>query len=213
MSGNGFTESGRTDLWGIFCYMDTDKSGTLDKKEFKRFILCLGSYMQKSNVKKLIKDSTGGLKKLDFETFLNVLWYNYFEGASPKEYETIFHQIVGQWGLGTPPNIHPNFTNDQSEQLAQVFTYLDRDGSGYLDKNELTKLVKACGQLGNKQATQSAMGAIKNLKGFELDYMDFLDFFWNNYGAFYVADWDSYQNLIDWVEHQITGGNYFGTEY
>jgi len=209
-----YTQHGLDDLVAIFNYMDADRSGTLDKREFKQFILALGSRMPKKASKNYIKDWTGGLKKLDFDTFCEILWANYFEGAATKqELEAVFDGIVANWGLGKPPAIHPSFTNDQCDQLAQIYGYLDRDESGYLDKNELTKLVKALGQLGNREATRSALDAVKALRGAELDFLSFLDFFYDSYGYYYAGDWDEYQKLIDWVELQITGGNYFGTDY
>jgi len=210
-----YTEVGRDKLWAIFNYMDNDQSGKLSSKEFKQFVLVMGTRLPRgSTTKDFIKDCTGGLKQLDFETFLEVLWINYFEGvASSKQLEAIFDSIAETWGLGSPPPIHPNFTDAQATQLAQVFGKLDRDRSGALDRKELTKFVEALGSLGNREATKAALNAIKALRGNELDFISFLDFFWNNYGSCYEGDWENYNKLIDWVEAEITGGNYFDRTY
>jgi len=211
-----YTENGRNQLWAIFNYMDDDHSGKLNSKEFKKFVLVMGTRLPRgSTTKDFIKDCTGGLKELDFETFMDVLWINYFEGAASQgQLEEIFDSIAAQWGLGAAPPIHPSFTDDQCTQLAQVFARLDRDRSGALDKKELRKFVEALGSLGNREATQSALNALKGMVSRdELDFISFLDFFWANYGYQYESDWDSYNQLINWVEAEITGGNYWDKNY
>jgi Ca2+-binding EF-hand superfamily protein len=209
-----YTDYAINQLTKIFNYMDADCSGNLDKKEFQKFVMALGTRMPKKAAKNYIKDTTGGLSKLDFESFCEVLWVNYLvDAATSAELNDIFDGICQTWGLGSPPPIHPSFTDDQCEQLALVYNALDRDGSGSLDKKELTKFVKALGTLGNREATRTALDAIKQLYGEELDFIAFLDFFYDSYGYHYADDWDEFAKLIDWVESQITGGNYFATDY
>ena len=105
-------ESGEEKLWQIFCDIDEDDGGTLDKEEVAKMSKKLGVTLSPDDLatafEKMDRQRKG---EVDFDCF--VQWW---------------HQVMGER------------RREARKKAAELFAIVDEDGGGTLDKDEVSQL-------------------------------------------------------------------------
>ena len=157
----------------MFDMFDTDKSGAIGFFEMKNLTKHLGVELSDEDLRKsMAQIDENGNGDLEFEEF--VQWLSE-ASAHGDEFAMLKSRIRAQ---GTRP-----LSNEQIDQLRDVFKHFDSDGSGSIDVDELGLVFEAMGQTLTKEELKALMDQVDDDGSGEMEFDEFLLLMCSNFGS------------------------------
>ena len=138
--GEKMPEDMKKELKKMFDYVDKDGSGDIDKAEFEAAVKAHGAMGQKT--RKGFTQLLAQQGPPSWEDFLEVLDSDNTGTVSWEEIMDFVKEMEKQHGEKMP--------EDMKKELKKMFDYVDKDGSGDIDKAEFEAAIKAHGAMGQK---------------------------------------------------------------
>jgi len=168
-----FSQKERLYFKKMFDLFDTDKSCAIGFFEMKNLSKHLGVELSDDLLKKSIAQiDVDGNGVLDFNEFL--MWLKSAQTSGDDEFASLKAKIRAQGSR--------NLTNKQIEQLKEVFTHFDTDGSGSIDMSELGAVFSAMGQNLSPEELQSLIAQVDDDGSGEIEFPEFMLLMCSTYG-------------------------------